>query len=53
VIFVDGDTKVEESRKVGHVCDLVSGTGFEWGLVSFQLLRGKKVFFIFFIFSSK
>lgn len=44
--FVKGDTKVEKSRKVGHVCNLVSGSGFEWRLVPFPIAKSKEVFFL-------
>lgn len=40
--FVEGDTKVEKSRKVDHVSNLVSGTGFEWRLVLFPIAKSKE-----------
>lgn len=49
--FVEGDTKVEKSRKVDHVCNLVSGTGFEWRLVPVPIAKsGEGFFFLQFFF---
>ena len=48
--FVEGDTKVEKSRKVDHVSNLVSGTGFEWRLVLFPIAKSKEGGFFFVVF---